>query len=98
MCSYAKDIKVLIVSSWLFDSVHLLMYRLNIAEPALSKAYDCQRLLAGIVVSNPAGTRMFVLSVVCVSLCVGLIPRPVEFYRMRLFPMGVISNLHKGMP
>jgi hypothetical protein len=40
----------------------------------------CQRLLAGIVVSNPAGTRLFDMGVLCISFWVGLVPRREEFY------------------
>jgi hypothetical protein len=55
--------------------------------PVITRAttWVCGRSLAGIVSSNPAG-RMDVCRECCVSsggdLCVGLIPRPEESYRL----------------
>ena len=53
---------------------------------ALSKAWVCGRSLARIVGSNPVGARMSVSCECCVlsgrGLCVGLITRPEESYRV----------------
>ena len=51
---------------------------------ALCKAWVCGRSLAGIVGSNPAECmNVCLLQMLCVvSLCVGLITRPEECYRM----------------
>jgi len=53
---------------------------------ARSKAWVCGRSLAGNVGSNPAcSMNVFILWVVCVAgngLCVGLITRSVESYRV----------------
>jgi len=51
-----------------------------------SKAGFCGRSLAGIAVSSYAGVWMFVCCECCVlsgrGLCIGLITRPEEYYRM----------------
>jgi hypothetical protein len=55
---------------------------------ASSKAWVCGRSLTGIAGSNPPGAWGSVLSVVCCTgrgLCVGLITRPEESYRMWCF-------------
>jgi hypothetical protein len=62
--------------------------RLKISEAAGSKAWTCGRLLAGIVVSNSSeGTNLFLSSRECCVLsgrgiCVGLVIRPEESYRV----------------
>jgi hypothetical protein len=59
---------------------------MSIPVAARSKAWVCSRLLAGIVGSNPTGIWMSVSCECCVlagkGLCVGLITRPEESYRL----------------
>jgi len=84
--------------------------RLPIPVAVRSKASVCGRWLAGIAVSNPAGAWMSVCCECCVlsgrGLCVGLITRPEESYRVwcvivktRLGggpgPLGVVASLKK---
>jgi hypothetical protein len=61
--------------------------RLPISVAARSKARVCGRSLAGIAISNPAGAWMCVCCDCCVlsvrGLCVGLITRPEQSYRVR---------------
>jgi len=56
------------------------MYMMNTLEAARSKACACRRSLAGIVGSNPVGTRVFFsydcCELSCRGLCVGLITSP----------------------
>jgi hypothetical protein len=62
---------------------------------ARSMAWFCSRSLAGIVGSNPAG-GMDVCCECCVlsgrGLCVGLITRPEDSYRVRCIYLTVIMN------
>jgi len=62
---------------------------------APSKAWVCGRSLAGIVGSNPAGgLDVCLLCVVSRGLCVELITRPEESYRVWCVQLSVIfSNL-----
>jgi len=53
--------------------------------PAWSKAWDCGNFIVGIVVSNLAGGRVVCRECCGLSgrgLCVGLIARPEESYRV----------------
>jgi len=73
----------------------------------VNKARVCGRLLAGIVGSNPTGARTRVSFQGCVlwgrGLCVGLMTRPDEFYRMWCVwmwswspvPLGAVAPLQK---
>jgi hypothetical protein len=75
------------------DQFHILSYhKLWIADysgTARSKPWVCGHSLAGIAGSNPAGAWMSISCECCVlsdrSLCVGLIIRPEESYRVWCF-------------
>jgi len=71
----------------MYVRVYIYIYML-IPEAARSKARFCDRSLAGIAVSNPAGVMGFfsLVSVVCCvrkGLCVGPITHPEESYRQQ---------------
>ena len=73
--------------------MYIVKLSLMIAVAVWSKAWVCDLSLAGIAGSNPAGAWMsvscecFVLS--DRGLCVGLIPRPEESYRVLCLSMIV---------
>ena len=86
-------------------SLHNLLFhngiQRSIAVAAPFKAWDCDRSLAGIAGSNPAGAMdvclLWVLCVVGRGLCFGLIMRPVESYRLRcvwVWSRRPVSGVH----